>query len=94
MLLLQCCCYNAALLLWQTLILAAGLVVLPTVWLRDMSLLSYLSVGGIFASVAILGLVGWLGVATTGFTHTSPPLVTWPGVPVSLGLFCFCFSGA
>ena len=77
----------------QTLILLAALVVLPTVWLRDMSLLSYLSVGGIFASVALLALVGWEGATVTGFTHARPPLVTWPGVPVSIGLFCFCFSG-
>lgn len=77
----------------QTLILLAALIVLPSVWLRDLSLLSFLSVGGIFASLALLFLVGWEGVAVTGFTHAKPPLVTWPGVPVSIGLFCFCFSG-
>eukprot|EP00775_Hariotina_reticulata_P005906 gene5906-6147_t len=77
----------------QTLILLAAVAVLPTVWLRDMSLLSYLSVGGIFASVALLVLVGWEAVAITGFPHDQPPLVTWPGVPISIGLFCFCFSG-
>ncbi|KAF8064553.1 AVT1D [Scenedesmus sp. PABB004] len=77
----------------QALILLAALVVLPSVWLRDLSLLSFLSVGGIFASVALLALVGWEGVTITGFPHDRPPLVTWSGVPVSLGLFCFCFSG-
>jgi vesicular inhibitory amino acid transporter len=77
----------------QTLILLAALIVLPSVWLRDLSLLSFLSVGGIFASLALLFLVGWEGVAVTGFTHSQPPLITWPGVPVSVGLFCFCFSG-
>eukprot|EP00879_Flechtneria_rotunda_P030651 GHRR01033314.1.p1 GENE.GHRR01033314.1~~GHRR01033314.1.p1 ORF type:complete len:491 (+),score=123.32 GHRR01033314.1:299-1771(+) len=77
----------------QTLILLAALVVLPSVWLRDLSLLSYLSVGGIFASIALLGLVGWEGATITGFTHSRPPLVVWSGVPVSIGIFCFCFSG-
>lgn len=77
----------------QSLILAAAIIVLPTVWLRDLSLLSFLSVGGIFASLALLALVGWEGVAVTGFPHDRPPLVTWSGVPVSIGLFCFCFSG-
>lgn len=77
----------------QSLILAAAIIVLPTVWLRDLSLLSFLSVGGIFASLALLALVGWEGVAVAGFPHDRPPLVTWSGVPVSIGLFCFCFSG-
>lgn len=73
--------------------LAAALVVLPTVLLRDLSLLSFLSIGGIFASVALLGLVGWEGAAVTGFPHTAPPFLIPSGLPVSLGLYCFCFSG-
>jgi hypothetical protein len=77
----------------QTLILLAALLVLPTVWLRDLSLLSFLSVGGIFASVALLALVGWEGASVTGFTHQHPPFVSWSGVPISAGLFMFCFSG-
>lgn len=77
----------------QTLILLAAVLVLPTVWLRDLSLLSFLSVGGIFASVALLALVGWEGATVTGFTHQHPPFVSWSGVPVTLGLFLFCFSG-
>jgi vesicular inhibitory amino acid transporter len=77
----------------QTLVLLAALLVLPTVWLRDLSLLSFLSVGGIFASVALLALVGWEGTAVTSFTHQHPPFVSWSGVPVTLGLFLFCFSG-
>jgi vesicular inhibitory amino acid transporter len=89
--LLPRCC--ARVLLLQTLILAAALLVLPTVWLRDLSLLSFLSVGGIFASLALLVLVGWEGVTVTGFTHDQPPLVMWPGVPLTLSLYCFCFSG-
>lgn len=73
--------------------LLAALLVLPTVWLRDLSLLSFLSVTGIFASAALLALVGWEGATVTGFTHTAPPFMTWSGLPVSLGLFLFCFSG-
>lgn len=80
-------------MLVQTLVLLAALLVLPTVWLRDLSLLSFLSVGGIFASVALLALVGWEGTSVTGFTHQHPPFVSWSGVPVTLGLFLFCFSG-
>jgi hypothetical protein len=31
------------------------------------------------------------GGAVTEISHDRPPLVTWSGVPVSVGLFCFCF---
>ncbi len=72
----------------QTMLLASAIVVLPTVWLRDMSLLSYISVGGIFASGALIGLVGWEGAAEVGFKHTAVPLVDWSGVPLALVSSC------
>jgi vesicular inhibitory amino acid transporter len=74
-------------------VLCAALVILPSVWLRDLSLLSFISVGGIFASLALIGLVGWEGGTVTGFPHTQPPLLLWSGIPVALGLYSFCFSG-
>lgn len=77
----------------QSMVLLAALIILPTVWLRDLSLLSYISVGGLVASLALLALVAWEGVSFTGFTHTAVPLVVWRGVPTALGLYSFCFSG-
>jgi hypothetical protein len=74
-------------------VLLSSVIVLPTVWLRDLSLLSFLSVGGIFASGLLVVLVGWAGATVTGFPHTHPPFVVPSGVPVALGLYSFCFSG-
>lgn len=71
----------------------ASLVVLPTVLMRDMSALSYVSVGGITSSVALAALVAWEGAAVTGFQHASMPLIRWDGVPLALGLYSFCYSG-
>ncbi len=73
--------------------LLAGAVVLPTVLMRDMSALSYVSVGGITSSVALAALVAWEGAAITGFQHASMPLIRWDGVPLALGLYSFCYSG-
>jgi hypothetical protein len=81
------------LLLLQTMVMLSTLIVLPTVWLRDLSLLSFLSVGGIFASGLLVVLVGWAGATVTGFPHTHPPFLVPSGVPVALGLYSFCFSG-
>ena len=77
----------------KAMILLAACVALPTVLLRDMSLLSYVSVGGITSSVLLLGLVGWEGLAYTGFTAPGLPLLRWQGVPLALGLYSFCFAG-
>jgi hypothetical protein len=77
----------------QTMMVAACLLILPSVLLRDLSLLSYVSVGGLAASMAVCALVAWDGAAVTGFPHRSWPLVTWSGLPVSTGVFAFCFAG-
>ncbi|KAH8945503.1 hypothetical protein BDL97_12G042900 [Sphagnum fallax] len=67
--------------------------VLPTVWLRDLSLLSYVSAGGVIASLLVIISVFWVGaVDGIGFHHHGY-LLNWSGIPVSIGLFGFCYSG-
>ncbi len=50
----------------QAWVVVAALIMLPTVYLRDLSLLAYLSAAGIFASVITAVLVGWEGYADGG----------------------------
>jgi len=70
-----------------------ALFVLPTVWLRDLRYLSYVSAGGCIASIVVGTSVFWVGeVDGVGF-HENGPLINWAGVPVSIGLFGFCYSG-
>ncbi|ERN07199.1 hypothetical protein AMTR_s00019p00168610 [Amborella trichopoda] len=70
-----------------------GLIVLPTVWLRDLRLISYLSAGGvlatfmIFISVLVEGTVGGVGF------HHSGPLLNWTKLPLAIGVYGFCYSG-
>ncbi|KAJ8899791.1 hypothetical protein K2173_019491 [Erythroxylum novogranatense] len=77
----------------QTFSLISTLVVLPTVWLRDLSLLSYLSVGGLGAS-ALLGLcLLWVGVVDKVGFHPTGTVLDLANLPVAVGIFGFGFSG-
>ncbi|CAA7399036.1 unnamed protein product [Spirodela intermedia] len=69
------------------------LIVLPTTWLRDLSLLSYISVGGVIASIMVVACLFWVGVVDqVGFTHRGT-LIDLKGFPIALGLYGYCFSG-
>ncbi|KAK4749271.1 hypothetical protein SAY87_026720 [Trapa incisa] len=69
------------------------LVLLPTVWLRNLSLLSYLSVGGVAASILIMLCLFWVGtVDQVGFHATGTP-INLMNLPYTIGIFGFCYSG-
>lgn len=77
----------------QVFVVCAALCMLPTVWLRELRLLSYLSAGGVFASLAVVLAVGWVGVVDgVGFHHRGS-LVHLQGLPLAIGLFSFCYCG-
>lgn len=73
--------------------LITTLAVLPTVWLRDLSVLSYISAGGVIASILVFFCLIWVGVVDdVGFKAkgTSLNLST---LPVALGIYGYCYSG-
>lgn len=72
---------------------ATTLAVLPTCWLRDLSLLSYISAGGVIASVLVVICLFWVGlVDQVGFVGQGSTL-NLSTLPVAIGLYGYCYSG-
>ncbi|KAL1193862.1 Amino acid transporter AVT1F [Cardamine amara subsp. amara] len=77
----------------QIFAISTTLIVLPTVWLRDLSLLSYLSAGGVFSSILLALCLFWVGsVDGVGF-HPGGQALDLANLPVAIGIFGFGFSG-
>ncbi|TKY66005.1 Vacuolar amino acid transporter 1 [Spatholobus suberectus] len=74
--------------------ITAAILVLPTVWLRNLSLLSYISVGGIFATILVALCLFWVGMIdqVVGF-KPGEKVLDLANISVSVGLYSFCFAG-
>jgi len=69
------------------------LVVMPTTWLRDLTCLSYISAGGVVATILLVICLFWIGVVDdVGFEHKGSTL-NLPGIPIAIGLYGYCYSG-
>ncbi|XP_047172070.1 amino acid transporter AVT1C-like [Vigna umbellata] len=69
-----------------------ALTVLPTVWLRDLRILSYISAGGVIASILVVLCLLWVGVDNVGF-HSKGTTLNLATFPVAVGLYGYCYSG-
>ncbi|CAA2996324.1 vacuolar amino acid transporter 1-like [Olea europaea subsp. europaea] len=73
--------------------LMATLAVLPTVMLRDLRVLSYISAGGVIASILVVACLFWIGLVDQVGLHTKGMTLNLSTLPVAIGLYGFCYSG-
>ncbi|KAL5715809.1 Amino acid transporter avt1c [Ranunculus cassubicifolius] len=73
--------------------LMACLAVLPTVWLRDLSVLSYISAGGVIASVLVVICLSWVGLVDDVGFQSKGSTLNLTTLPVAIGLYGYCYSG-
>ncbi|TVU28851.1 hypothetical protein EJB05_20386, partial [Eragrostis curvula] len=70
-----------------------ALVVLPSVWLRDLRVISYISAGGVFATLLVFLSVSLVGATGNVGFHMTGKAVKWDGVPFAIGIYGFCYAG-
>eukprot|EP00253_Pinus_taeda_P030722 PITA_30722 len=77
----------------RLLTIIAVVIVLPTLWVRDLSSISFLSWGGVTTSLLLMFTLTWAGLfGGVGFSRNIP-LINTHRIPVSTGLYAFCYAG-
>ncbi|ERM94385.1 hypothetical protein AMTRI_Chr04g189790 [Amborella trichopoda] len=71
----------------------SSLVILPTVWLRRLGLLAYVSAGGILASLVVVCLVFWVGAVDGVGYHSKGVALIPSGIPTAVSIYAFCYCG-
>ncbi|KAL6653071.1 hypothetical protein ACP70R_011996 [Stipagrostis hirtigluma subsp. patula] len=70
------------------------LIVMPTTWLRDLSCLSFISAGGVIASIVVVFCLFWVGLVDhVGTVKSEGTALNLPGIPIAIGLYGYCYSG-
>ncbi|KAH7840045.1 hypothetical protein Vadar_011962 [Vaccinium darrowii] len=77
----------------QLFALLATIAILPTVWLRDLTMLSYISVGGVIASILAVLCLFWVGLVDKVGFQTKGAMLNLTTLPVAIGLYGYCYSG-
>lgn len=73
--------------------LMTTLAVLPTCWLRDLTVLSYISAGGVIASILVVLCLFWVGLVDQVNIHSKGTPLNLATLPVAIGLYGYCYSG-
>ncbi|CAN4109676.1 unnamed protein product [Withania somnifera] len=77
---------------YQICAVISTLVILPTVWLRNLSLLSIISAGGVISLILVVICLIWVGVIDEVGFHPSGTAINIAKLPVTIGLYSFCYG--
>ncbi|KAL9153133.1 hypothetical protein ABFS82_10G029900 [Erythranthe guttata] len=77
---------------YQICAIISALIILPTVWLRNLRLLSYISVGGVVTLVLVVACLVWAGVSSDVGFHPTGKAIDFPNLPITIGIFSFCYG--
>lgn len=77
----------------QLLTVMAVLVALPSLWLRDLSSISFLSLGGLLMSILIFATVGWTAAFSGIKSNHRIPVLNLHKIPGISGLYIFSYAG-
>ncbi|KAL3536417.1 hypothetical protein ACH5RR_004878 [Cinchona calisaya] len=77
---------------YQLCAIISTLVILPTVWLRNLSSLSYISVGGVIMLVVVGLCLLWVGVINEVGFHPAGRVFNLAKLPLTIGLYSFCYG--
>ncbi|KAL6540684.1 hypothetical protein OROMI_024567 [Orobanche minor] len=69
------------------------LLILPTVLLKDLRLISYLSASGVIATVVVVLCLLFIGTTNGVGFHHSGKLIRFNGIPFAIGVYGYCYSG-
>ncbi|XVE98668.1 hypothetical protein REPUB_Repub03eG0127200 [Reevesia pubescens] len=73
-------------------IILSGIAILPSMWLNDLSTLSYVSAGGVLSSLVIVVCVFCVGVTKEIGFHGKGRLINFSGIPTAINLYTFCYG--
>ncbi|XP_057436001.1 amino acid transporter AVT1I-like [Lotus japonicus] len=73
-------------------VVLVALVILPTVFMNNLGLLSYISASGVFGTGIIILSILWTATFDGIGFHQKGTLVHWNGIPTAISLYTFCFG--
>ncbi|XP_076889573.1 amino acid transporter AVT1I-like [Bidens hawaiensis] len=75
----------------KSFVIIAAAILLPTIWLNNMNILSYVSASGVLASLIILGSILWVGEFDGVGFQEKGTIINWNGMPSAISLYAFCY---
>lgn len=73
-------------------VILSGILILPTMWLSNLGVMSYVSACGVLSSLVVVVCVLCVGVTKGVGFHGKGSLINLQGVPTALSLYAFCYG--